>query len=226
MRCWTLRPADFAFLWEECKRCFYLKVVRGLPRPRPATPRGLTVLDARMRSSFARRRTETIASEMPAGVLEYGAQRVESAPTVVHLPDGTATFAIRGTLDTVVRFDDGTCGVVDWKTSAQAAEHIALYTRQLHAYAHALEHAAAGRLGLGPVSRLGLLVFEPRAVSNGDRGVSVCGRLAWVEVERDDQAFFGFIAEVLSVLEQPSPPGGTPLCAWCQYRDISRRTGL
>jgi hypothetical protein len=37
---------------------------------------------------------------------------------------------------------------------------------------------------------------------------------------------FGFLAEVLSVLERPEPPGGAPLCDWCVYRDASRRTGL
>lgn len=30
---WKLSPSDFAFLWEECKRCFYLKVVNGIQRP-------------------------------------------------------------------------------------------------------------------------------------------------------------------------------------------------
>jgi hypothetical protein len=43
--------------------------------------------------------------------------------------------------------------------------------------------------------------------------------------ERDDSSFYGFLAEALSLLERPEPPGGTPLCAWCVYRDASRRTG-
>jgi len=38
----------------------------------------------------------------------------------------------------------------------------------------------------------------------------------------DDQVLY---AEALSVLAQPSPPGGTALCTWCVYRDASRRTG-
>jgi len=28
-----LSPSDFAFLWEQCKRCFYLKVVHGIRQP-------------------------------------------------------------------------------------------------------------------------------------------------------------------------------------------------
>jgi len=52
------------------------------------------------------------------------------------------------------------------------------------------------------------------------------GSLRWIEVPRDDGAFFGFLAEVISVLDAPEPPGGAPMCQWCVYRDASRRTGL
>jgi hypothetical protein len=30
----SLAPSDFAFLWDECPRCFYLKVIRRLDRGR------------------------------------------------------------------------------------------------------------------------------------------------------------------------------------------------
>jgi hypothetical protein len=36
---WTLSPSDFAFLWEECKRCFYLKIVSGFRRPGGPMPK-------------------------------------------------------------------------------------------------------------------------------------------------------------------------------------------
>ena len=28
-RCFDLSPSDFAFAWEACPRCFYMKVVEG-----------------------------------------------------------------------------------------------------------------------------------------------------------------------------------------------------
>ena len=42
---WKLSPSDFAFLWEECKRCFYLKVARGFYRPRTPFPGIFSVID-------------------------------------------------------------------------------------------------------------------------------------------------------------------------------------
>ena len=50
--------------------------------------------------------------------------------------------------------------------------------------------------------------------------------MTWIGVPRDDGGLFGFLAEMLSVLDRPDPPGGAPLCEWCVYRDASRRTGL
>ena len=34
---WGLSPSDFAFLWDDCPRCFYMKVARKhLDPPRPS----------------------------------------------------------------------------------------------------------------------------------------------------------------------------------------------
>ena len=33
-----LSPSDFGFLYDECKRCFYLKVKHGFNRPRRSCP--------------------------------------------------------------------------------------------------------------------------------------------------------------------------------------------
>lgn len=227
MKIWKLSPSDFAFLWEECQRCFYLKVALDFPRPRAPMPTIFTVIDEQMRQSLHGRRTDGVALGMPPGVFEYGERWVESETISVQTPDAILRCFVQGRFDTVVRLDDGTYAVVDFKTTERSAEQIPLYARQLHAYAWALEHPKAGELGLGPVTRLGLLVFEPAKFSpTGEASVALSGGLTWIEVERDDGAFLGFLAEALSVLEKPAPPGGAPLCPWCVYRDAGRRTGL
>jgi len=225
--CWTLHPSDFAFLWEECRRCFYLKVVSGFPRARAPMPRIFSVIDARMKAWVEGRRTETVVPGMPAGAFEHGERRVESAPLDVPVPDHVYRCRLRGALDALVRLDDGAWAVIDFKTAGRRDEHLARYARQLHAYAWALEQPAPGAFGVGPVRRLGLVVFEPEKFARDDGGaVGLAGGLAWLEVPRDDGAFLGFLSEVLSVLAQASPPGGAPMCPWCVYRDAGRRTGL
>src|SRR5262249_35446734 len=109
-------------------------------------------------------------------------------------------------------------------------EHVPLYSRQLHAYAYCLEHPAAGKTLLRPVSRLGLLVFEPDGFlypGNGAAtGAALTGPVSWVEVPRDDQAFLAFLTDVVRVPEQPQAPAPSPKGDWGRYRDASRRTGV
>jgi CRISPR/Cas system-associated exonuclease Cas4 (RecB family) len=142
---------------------------------------------------------------------------VESQP--ISLPGHSSTCYIRGKFDTVVRFDDSSYGVVDFKTSTPKPTHLAFYGRQLHAYAYALEHAEAGKFSLSPISRLGLLVVEPIDMERAADGrIAYLGEVTWQEVPRDEAAFLLFLGEVLSVLEQPTPPEPAEKCAYCQYR--------
>jgi len=224
-RNWRLSPSDFAFLWEECKRCFYLKIVQKFSRPRPIMPKIFKNIDTRMNAYFSGMKTREIISNMPDGIVKYGERWVESEP--IQLKGKSSTCFISGKFDSVINFDDGTYGVIDFKTSERKSEHIPLYSRQLHAYTYALEHPAPGKLALSPVSKLGLIVFEPDDFySESDSSAYLKGDLTWIEIKRDDISFMKFLGEVVSVLEQPNPPGGSPSCGWCQYRDISRRTGV
>jgi hypothetical protein len=212
-------------LWEECKRCFYLKVVSNFRRPRPLMPRIFTVIDAEMKEYYAGKQTRDVIPSLPPGVVDPSTSWVQSVP--LSIPSRTSTCTIRGKLDTVVRFNEGSYGVIDFKTSGTRSQHIPFYSRQLHAYALALENAASGNLSLSPVTRLGLVVFEPNSFSNGSNGqASLIGSVNWIEIPRDDSGFVGFLKEVLDILDLPTPPGGSPSCEWCQYRDASRRTGL
>jgi len=218
---WTLSPSDFGSLWDDCPRCFYLHVARGFPRPAAAS----LALETRLTSLCDGRRTTALAPEMPAGVFEVGERPVHSGTLDVHLPDVIHRCVIQGTLDVVVRVDDGGYSLVD--VVINQGERLRARDRRLQACAYALEHPAAGAPVLGPVTRLGALIFEPEKFAAEAGGVgALTGGLSWVEIPRDDGRLFGFLAEALSVLERPQPPGGTPLCPWCVYRDVSRRTGL
>lgn len=222
---WILNPSDFAFLWEECKRCYYLKFVSGFKRPSPPMAKIFNVIDSRMKDHFANKNTAQVLPFLPKGIVDPGGNWVQSIPLTV--PGHSSTCVIRGKLDTVVRFDDGTFAVIDFKTAQAKAEHIPLYARQLQSYAIALENAAPGNLALKPVRKLGLVIFEPdRFSADINNQAALSGSMAWVEIPRDDKSFFKFLSEVLDVLEQPEPPGGAAACEWCLYRDTSRRTKL
>ena len=225
MKSWKLSPSDFAFLWEECKRCFYLKVTREFPRPRTPMPKVFNRIDSIMKDYFTGKTSAAIASVLPPGVVEYGEKWVESK--LISLPNRRSTCFIRGKFDTVLRFENGSYGIVDFKTSESNSAHVPLYSRQLHAYAYALENPSSGKLHLAPISRLGLFCVEPVKMLDLHGGTSgYVTAVSWIECPRDNLAFLNFLGQVLEVLEQPEPPRANPTCPWCQYRDASRRTLL
>jgi len=220
-----LNPSDFAFLWEECKRCFYLKVVANFRRTKLSMPSIFNAIDAQMKDHFEGKQTSDVLPSLPAGVFTPSSGWVQSVPLSV--PGHNTTCTIRGKLDTVVRFIDGTFGLIDFKTSQIRSKHAALYGRQLHAYALGVERAAPGNLSFSPVTTLGLVVFEPKKFrSENHTAAALTGSIGWVGIPRNDATFFAFLGEVLSLLELPNPPSAAPSCEWCQYRDKSRRTGL
>jgi hypothetical protein len=223
---YRLTPSDFAFLWEECKRCFYLKHVSGFNRPGGPFPRIFGAIDGQMRGYYMNRRAEDIAPELPLGVLSYGEKWVESGP--IHLPGRAVTVSLRGKFDAAITFDDGSYGVIDFKTSDITTASVRLYARQLHAYLYALEHPAPGKLSFsGPVTLLGLLAFTPASFSVSAPGqAALTGGVKYYDIPRDREKFLGFLGQIVDVLALPEPPAPAENCAWCQYRAESRASGL
>lgn len=214
---WKLSPSDLVFLWEECKRCFYLKEVHGFNRPRPIMPKIFTLIDVEMKNFYANKRTEEISDKLPPGVIEHSEKWVESVP--IQIEDCSSTCFVRGKFDTIARFDEGSYGVIDFKTAQRKSEHIPLYSRQLHSYALALENPAPRAFSVSPITKIGLLVFEPAKYTQGKTGVvGFAGNMSWIEIQRDDGLFKQFLKEVINLLEQPTPPAPNPECEWCRFR--------
>jgi len=221
---WKLSPSELTFLWDDCPRCFYLKVVRKFNRPWGAFPKIFNRIDKLMKDHYEGKSTSEIAPELPEGIVQFGEKWVTSAP--ISIPGHEATCFIRGKFDTVVAFSDGSYGVVDFKTSQPRPEHVAFYGRQLHAYAYALEHPTPNSLALAPITRLGLLCVEPVSMDKiGSDQLAYIGDVTWLEVPKDNSFFTSFLDNVLTVLEKPTPPDSNPKCGYCQYRMASRETG-
>ncbi len=222
---WKLSPSDLTFLWDECPRCFYLKVVHGINRPWGAFPKIFNRIDKLMKTFFEGKSASQISSSLPEGIVRFGEKWVTSES--IQLPGHETACFIKGKFDVVVEFADYSYGVVDFKTSEAKPEHVRFYSRQLHAYAYALENPVAGGFGLQPISRLGLLCVEPIAMDRvvQDR-LAYIGKASWLECPKDNREFLLFLDKVITLLELPLPPNANPECGWCQYREYARDHGL
>lgn len=216
-----LAPSDFAFLWEECRRCFWLKVAKGVTRPSMPMPSIFVQIDSAMKGFFMGHRVEEVVPELPPGSFAHSGRWVESRP--FQPARGGPGLYVRGPFDTVIAFDDGTHAIIDFKTSSQKAENVAKYARQLHAYAYALENPAPRAFALPRVERMGLLVYEPRGFEMRREGpATLGGSVKWVEIRKDEAAFFRFLDEVAEVLAASGPPTHAETCAWCRFRAQTR----
>jgi hypothetical protein len=219
-----LSPSDLTFLWDECPRCFYLKVALGINRPPVPFPSIFGNIDLLMKKLFAEKTTAEILPHLPPGKVLLGGKWVESTP--IRFADGSKSCFIRGIFDSVLQFDDGSYAVIDFKTSQPNPQHVEFYGRQLRAYAYALEHPAPGKLALAPISRLGLLCVEPIDIDRDERGrIRYVGDVTWLEVPRDESGFLSFLNRVMQVLSLPEPPPPAEKCPFCKYRAEAREHG-
>jgi hypothetical protein len=222
---YRLSPSDLTFLWNECKRCFYLKVREKFRRPSAPFPRIFGLIDRLMKDIYLGESTKKMTDELPEGQAIMSGRWVNSTP--IKLPNHDITCSIRGLFDTVVRFADGTYGVVDFKTTTVKPRLVDFYSRQLMAYAYSLEHPMPGKLKAAPITRMGLLCFDPQKMIESEAsGLGLTGPATWVECPVNEAAFLAFIDEVMDILELPEAPEPDPECSYCAYRDASRVTGF
>ena len=143
---------------------------------------------------------------------------VKSAP--ISIPGTKSQCYINGRFDAVIEFDDGSYGIVDYKTSEAKDEHAAFYSRQLSAYAYALEHPTPNALGLSPISRLGLFILTPdRFERTTNNEMIFVNKATWMDVPRDDMAFLTLLGDVMAVLDAPTPPKSSEDCGIRNYRN-------
>jgi len=225
MEHFKLSPSDLTFLWDECKRCFYLKIRSGFKRPGLPFPRIFGTIDLLMKDIYLGNSTHKISPDLPPGKAILAGRWVRSEP--IHLPGFSSTCYIQGIYDTVVQLDDGSYGIVDFKTTTPKDSHVAFYGRQLNAYAYALQHPAPNKTKLAPVSIMGLLCFDPNGMDElPEDALALKGPLTWVEVPVDEAGFLEFLSGVMDVLDKPEPPEANPDCQFCAYRDAARGNGL
>lgn len=211
-----LSPSDLTFLYEGCKRCFYLKVTHKISQPSIPLPSIFSKIAGLLKNYYDGKRTEELHPDLLPGTVKYGEKYVKSKDII--LPGNKDTCFISGRFDIVVEFDNGTYGVIDFKTGNPEGEYFNLYSRQLHSYAYALENPAPGSLELAPISMLGLLYFYPTRVSQQSIDcLSYDSDIHLIELNKDNEWFLSFIGEVLKLLESSGLPECDEKCPWCNY---------
>jgi CRISPR/Cas system-associated exonuclease Cas4 (RecB family) len=205
---YKLSPSDFAYIYEECKHCFYLKIKEGISRPSTPFPGVFSALNTRIQGSLLRKNLKKLSRDLPDCEVVNQEGFVESV--VIH---GTSCY-IKGKYDLLCKNPDSTYTLVDLKISIPDEEKIEKYKTQLTAYKFSMENPAQEK----PIkiTRMGLLIFYPDTLSFENNTVDINFPPKWMEIPADDKGFITFIKEVDDLLNGPIPEEN-PDCGFCKY---------
>ena len=206
-----LSPSNLNYEDRRCDRCF-AEAANGEAWPQGPFPGSFAKLDSQQRRYFTDRPTSDVDPGLPPGTLHNGG-RVQSAPHAISGVD----FTIRGSMDALLRFDDGSVGVVDFKSSTASPQLGDAYRPQLAAYQWALRKPASG--DPETVSVAGILVFAPEEMVDTERGRAYLVSSTWIPVEIEDGWFERFLERLVPLVESPSQAPTRSGCEWCLLRD-------
>ena len=206
-----LSPSSLNYEDRRCDRCF-AEAANGETWPQGPFPGIFAKLDSQQRRYFTDRPTADVNPSLPPGTLHNGG-RVQSAPHTI----GGVDFTIRGSMDALLRFDDGSVGVVDFKSSTASPQLGEAYRPQLAAYQWALRKPASG--DPETVSVAGLLVFAPEEMVDTERGRAYLVSSTWIPVEIEDGWFERFLERLVPLVESPDQAPTKSGCEWCLLRN-------
>jgi len=212
-RLFKLSPSDFKYLWEDCKHCFYQKVVNGIELPSIGIPGIFMKMNSILQNSVQGTNPRDLHPDLPNGIFELQERYLKS----MAIPSKNTSY-VSGKFDLLTRLKDGTHGVIDLKITDPKEDNIYKFKHQLHAYKFALENPAEGtRRYADKITKMGLMVLSPNEVKFHNDHLHFLAKPHWIEIEENMAEFFAFIDEVTSVLEGPLPEP-TEKCKWCIYR--------
>jgi hypothetical protein len=212
MRTFAVAPSDFAWLLDQCPRCFWLKS-RGLIKPKDNLPRIFNHIDGCMK------RVYDIAALQSLGIPAKGLidkAYVKSAP--IAFEEHGVSLVIGGYLDQGVLLEDDTIGIYDFKSTDPNHDRILMYGRQLHSYLTGIENPASGEGR--EVTDLGLIVFnayEGTMTRDNKGNVAQRGKEEVITIEVNRAQFQNTLSQVAMLLGSEDMPAPGDLCATCLH---------
>lgn len=217
---YKLSPSKFLFGYERCKRCFYLDIRKGLTQP-GTFPSIFSKYDIIHKNSTTGMRTEDICIDIPKGIFFEGPGSKTLESIDIKCEDGNAGY-ISGKGDAFLKLDDGSYAVIDFKTTAMSSDKAKDYSTQLHAYKYALENNREGKPHLSPITKLGIIVFEPdideKMIKTSESSQGIIHKTQWFEIPIDEDNFVSYVKKVVKLLSLQDIPHSAESCQFCEYR--------
>jgi len=139
--------------------------------------------------------------------------------------DGKTNVVLTGVPDEIFQNGDGSLFIPDYKTGRFTGNQdklLPMYAMQLNTYS-----LIATRIGMGKVSGIGLVYFEPLTEVDAstidsiilDNGFSMKFTAKLLPLRLEPKKISPLLRKVRAIHDQPDPPDGRPGCKDCQLLD-------
>lgn len=201
-----ISPSSLTFLLDECPRCWYMQIHGIHKRPYTPFPSIFNRIDKLMRGAYQGRSSLNITGK--AGMFDTKEHKLVSR--LIPISDNV-NIQFSGKTDCLIKFDDRSIGILDFKTSEVKPDLVKLYAPQLYAYRASIDADIE-------VSRMGLLCASPNGAELGDL-LSMSFSQTWVEIPIDEAYWQGFTDKISKLLLTPFElVEGNPKCMHCEYQ--------
>jgi len=210
---YKLSPSDFAYLYEECKHCYYMKIKYGIYQPSMPMPGIFSAINTRLQGNLVGKSLKYLDSNLPDGEV------VTQEGWITSKPIPNTSVYLKGKYDLLVKNPDNTYTLVDLKISQPNMGKISKYKSQLSAYKYGLENPNSGIPK--KITRPALLIFYPDKAIFKNNIVNLSFPHKWLEVPIDEYGFINLIEKIDKLLNLPLPKPN-PKCKWCSYRQKTK----
>src|SRR3989344_4686089 len=114
---YKVSPSDFAYLYEECKHCYYQKVKNGISYSGPF-PAMFGRINNLLQTSIMGMNLKDIIPHLPSAIITMQEGYMRS----VVIP-GTNVY-LSGRFDILTKLDDGTFAIIDFKITSPDEEKV------------------------------------------------------------------------------------------------------
>jgi hypothetical protein len=220
MNTFILSPSDFAFGFDQCKKCYFNKIVNKLVL-RTGFPSVFSKFDRCQKHYYSDKSAKLISEDLDEGTIHTkGSDKLMVSKTLYD--NKKRPFILRGKLDAYIHhYTNNFYSVIDFKTTDMKNEKAHMYSNQLHSYALMLENPSKNDV-IAPVKRLGLFCFNPeKQTDHSDNSSNYKLETKWIEIERDDTKFYRYVTSILDLLHGKVKAESNPSCTTCNFINLA-----
>jgi hypothetical protein len=225
MEKFTVRPSDFAYIYDKCPRCYWRKA-RGVQEPRDNNFIALgDMFDEAGKVGLGPAQLFGLCGISGVSNTSLGFQSVKSKPITF----GNVELLISGKFDKAFLLEDSTSvAIIELKSSKITPDKLLRFRMQTHCYLWALENPLEGEAR--QVEELAVISFSPvsgKALAVREDGqCAIRGQLVGNRLEIDRAWFLGEMEKVANVLSLPSPPNAGRWCGFCKSVEDAKALDL